>query len=337
VYALSPTDGPHAGALRARGVPVTIFARRSSADLARLCALARALAADRVDVVHGFLDAANAYAFLAGRMLRKPTVLSLRNELLMVVGMRAAALRAMLRRADAVVANSGAGKRFLVDTVGADGERVFHVPNIVEPCTAAPERRTGPPLVGCVGRLVDQKRFDAALRAFPRVRAAVPEARLEIVGDGPNRDALLAAARTLGVEDAVSFVGAVDDAASRMARMSCLVIPSAFEGLANTALEALSLGVPVVAAPVGDLATVVIEGRTGILVSDVSPQPLADAVVRAVTDAELQARARTEGPRLVEARFSVAAALGVLVPLYLLLGKRTGAAASEATTPVLGE
>lgn len=339
VYVLSSIVEPHARALRARGIPVAAIARRSSADFTRLFPLARAFAADRVDVVHGFLDAANVYAFLAGRRLGKPTVLSLRNERLILAGARGRVLRWMLRHADAVTVNSGAGRAFLIDQLRVEPGRVYHVPNIaVLPGTAAAHSPApSHPIVGCVGRLVDQKRFDAVLRAFPFVRAVVPDARLEIVGDGPNGAALRALSRSLGIEDAVVFAGAVDDATSRIARMSCLVIPSVFEGLPNTALEAMAFGVPVVASPVGDLETIVVDGVTGVVVRDTAAEPLAAGIVRAMTDVSLRESARDESPRLLRERYSAEAALAILVPLYERLSKRTGAAAFEATTPVLGE
>jgi glycosyltransferase involved in cell wall biosynthesis len=235
-----------------------------------------------------------------------------------------------------VTVNSAAGRVFLVDRLGVGADRVHAVSNIAPLPDAEPEPAS-PPVVGCVGRLVDQKRFDSVLRAFPLVRARTPGARLEIVGDGPNLESLRALSRKMGIEEAVVFVGAVDDAASRIARMSCLVLPSAFEGLPNAALEAMGFGVPVVASPVGDVGSIVIDGVTGVVVRDTAPEPLAAGIVRALSDEALRARAREESPRLLRDRFSTAAALAVLVPLYQRLSKRTGAAACEATTPVLGE
>jgi glycosyltransferase involved in cell wall biosynthesis len=337
VYVISSVDEPHGNALRACRIPITTIDRRSNVDGTRVVRLARALAADRVDVVHGFLDAANAYAFVAGRTLGKPTILSLRNEKLIMTGARAGALRWMLRHADAVTVNSDAGRAFLVDDLRVDAACVHRVPNIAPTLTPPSTDDPSPPRIGCVGRLVDQKRFDAVLRAFPLVRARLPGARLEIVGDGPNRDDLHALARELQIEDGVEFTGAVDDATARIARMSCLVLSSAFEGLPNAALEAMSLGVPVVACPVGDLASIVLDGSTGVIARDIAPEPLAGAIVRAVTDASLRARARVDGPAFLRERFSEQAALAVLIPLYQRLGKRTGAAAFEATTPVIGE
>jgi glycosyltransferase involved in cell wall biosynthesis len=336
VYVLSALDQPHGRALRAHQIPVTTIARRSHVDVARLVSLTRALSKDRVDVVHGFLDAANVYAFLAARRLHAPVVLSLRSQKLTMPGPRAHVLRWMMQRADAVTTNSEAGRRYLMENLRVPRERVHRVPNIVVVPESAGTPAT-PPVVGCVGRLVEIKRFDEVLRAFSLVRAAVPSGRLEIVGDGPQQGALRALAQRLGILASVDFVGAVDDATPRIARMSCVVVASAFEGLPNIVLEAMSLGVPVVVPPVGDLQAVVEDGVTGIVVDDPTPASLAPAIVRALSDASLRARAREQGPRVVRAQFSTSAALQVLVPLYERLSKRTGAAAWEATTPVLGE
>jgi glycosyltransferase involved in cell wall biosynthesis len=335
VYVLSSIDEPHGRTLRARGIPVTTLARRSGLDVARLRDLTRALKGDRVDVVHGFLDAADVYAFVAGRRLGRPTILSLRSQRLRLGGVRGRALRWMLRRAPAVTVNSEAGRALLVDRLRVPAERVHRIPNIV----VAPASTPTPDVsrVGCVGRLVALKRFDAVLRALPLVRAAVPAARLEIVGDGPELGALRVLARELRVDDAVDFAGALDDATPRIAHFSCLVVASEFEGLSNAALEAMSLGVPVVALPVGDMASIVVDGVTGVIVRDVSTASLSTGVVRALTDAALRARARDEAPRRVRERYSADAALAALLPLYERLGKQTGAAAFEATTPVLGE
>ncbi len=337
VYVLSGVDEPHGARLRARGIPVTTLARKNGVDLARLRALARALRADRVDVVHGFLDASDVYAFLAARRLRVPVVLSLRSQRVRLTGWRARALRAMLRRADAVVVNSEAARLYVVDGVRVRRDRVVRVPNIVAATASVAVRDESRPVVGCVGRLVGLKRFDAVVRAFPLVRARVPAARLEIVGDGPELESLRALARGLGVADAAVFAGAFADAAPRIAHYACLVVASEVEGLPNVALEAMAAGVPVVAPPVGDLVSLVDDGTTGVVVREASPDALAQAIVRALTDAALRTRARDEGPRRVRERYSVDAALAALLPVYDRLHKRTGAAAVEATTPVLGE
>jgi glycosyltransferase involved in cell wall biosynthesis len=321
VVSLSSSIDPYARRLASGGVSVTVLPRRSGLEPARLWALVRSLRASRPDVVHGVLGASNAYAFIAARVLRTPVVLSLRSDRLDVTGLRVRVLRGMLRRADAVTVNSRAGHRYLTANVGVPEARLVLVPNIV--AVDAPASHSPSPVVGCVGRLVALKRFDAVIDAMAMVRERVPSARLVLVGDGPCRARLQASARALG--DAVEFAGAVDDAAPRMAGFACLVVASVHEGIPNAALEALALGVPVAAVPAGDLPDVVVEGLTGVIARDGSPAALADAITRVLTDGSLRDSARREGPRMIRERFSLDRTRDLLADLYHRLGTKTGA------------
>lgn len=314
VVVLSSVVDPHAAALRANGVPVVVVPRRHGMDAARVAAVARAV--PDAGLLHGFLDASNAYAFLAARMIRRPVVMFLSSDRVTLHGTRAHAYKWMLRRADAVTVNSAAGDAFLTGALGLAPQRVVRVPNIVPEAPLPPLPTADARVIGCVGRLAAVKRFDAVIRALPAVRARVPGATLLIVGDGPERPALEALARDTGAGEAVTFAGALDRPLDAMAGMSCLVLASAFEGLPNAALEALSIGVPVVAAAAGDLGDVVEDGVTGVLAGGSSPDAIAGAVVRALESPGLRESARREGPRRMRERHSQDVVLRDLIGLY---------------------
>jgi glycosyltransferase involved in cell wall biosynthesis len=314
VIVLSGIVEPHATTLVARGIPVVAIPRRSHADPFRLASLVGALRG--ADVVHAFLDASNVYAFIAARMVGRPGVLWLSSDRIMLQGWRRRVLTWMLRRADAVTVNSVAGEAFLTRHVGVSPTRVHRVPNIVPAAPLPPEPPASAPVVGCVGRLAREKRVDAVVSAFLAVRDRVPGARLLIVGDGPGRAALEAQVQQLGLADAVTFAGASNRPLDAMAGMACLVLASVFEGLPNAALEAMSIGVPVVAPRVGDLGSIVRDGVTGIAVDDASPEALAQAIVRAITDPALRETSRREGPRLMRERYSEAGILPGLISMY---------------------
>jgi glycosyltransferase involved in cell wall biosynthesis len=319
VVSLSGTVEPYARRLRELGTAVVVIPRRGHLEAARVRALVAAVAAADATVVHGFLDASNAYAFLAARARRIPAALSLRSDRLRVTGPRAAVLRWMLRRSDAVTVNSEAGRDHLLHAVGVDAARVHLVGNIVETATA-PAGPTGA-VIGCVGRLVDVKRFETVIEALPAVRESIPEARLVIVGDGPCRARLEATAARLGVTPLVTFTGATEDAVTRIAGFGCLVVASEHEGLTNAALEALSLGVPVVAVPAGDLPRVVRDGATGLIAADGSPAAIAAAVTTVLRSPSLRETAAREGPALVRERFSAESARRTLLDLYARLAR----------------
>ena len=260
VISLSDDIHPFGDALRAKGIDVVALPRRSGLDARRLGGAIGAIRKHRADIVHGFLDAANAYAFFAGRMLRKPVVLSLRNELLRVTGARAAVLTRMLRSADQVLVNSKAGADHLRDDVGVDDNKVLHIPNWIDP------ERTGrvrdipgsPPTIGFVGRFARQKRLDILIDAFAGVVGRIPDARLILMGSGGEKEMMTNRIADLGIGGNVEIMDASPDIDSTLRRLHLFVMTSDFEGLPNSAMEALSMGIPIVSTPVGDVRELVV-------------------------------------------------------------------------------
>jgi glycosyltransferase involved in cell wall biosynthesis len=318
VACMSEVTTPFAAVLRGRGVPLTTFARRRGVDPSRLFALRRYLVGERPDVVHSFSDASNVYAFLATRGLGLRLVASMRSDRISLRGARARVLPSILRRSDFVVTNSSAGRDTLVTRIGLRAERVLLVRNCVEVEAPAPagDGPRGGRRVGFVGRLVPLKRPERLIDAFASISTDVPDAELVVVGEGSERDALAARVHRAGLDGRVTFTGTVEDARPLMRTFSCLVLPSSHEGLPNAILEALSVGIPVVASPVGDIPDLVVEGRTGLLLPDDSVGALAAAIARALGDAELSRRARAEGPRFAQDHFSVDRAADALGALY---------------------
>ena len=151
-----------------------------------------------------------------------------------------------------------------------------------------------------VGKLKPQKDFACLIRAFARVRATRP-VRLIVLGDGPQREALLVLARTLGVADAVALPGFVANPFAYLGRAAAFVLSSAWEGLANVVIEALACGCPVVSTdcPSGP-AEILAGGKYGRLVPVGDDAALANAIA-----ATLDAPPRQESLRDRARHFSV--------------------------------
>jgi len=150
-----------------------------------------------------------------------------------------------------------------------------------------------------VGRLTAQKALGVALAAV----AEVPAARLLIVGDGPEREPLEREAARLGLGERVRFLGAVsrDRTLALVAGATASVLSSAWENLPHAAVEALSVGVPVVSTAVGGVPEVVRDGENGLLVPPGDPAALAAAMRRLLDDPPLRARlAAAAGPSVTK-------------------------------------
>jgi glycosyltransferase involved in cell wall biosynthesis len=150
-----------------------------------------------------------------------------------------------------------------------------------------------------VGRLTEQKALPVLLEAI----AAVPEARLDILGDGPERPALDAAVAALGLGERVRFLGAVprNRVLEHLAGARAAVLSSAWENLPHAAVEALAVGTPVVATAVGGVPEVVRDGSNGLLVPPNDASALAAALRKILVDDALRERLASEAKRSVVA------------------------------------
>lgn len=170
-------------------------------------------------------------------------------------------------------------------------------------------------LVIAVGRLVPVKAVDRLVAAAPLILEAVPTARFLVVGDGPERPRLESVAAALGLGSAVSFTGAVSDAAELIGRSAVLVLTSTSEGLPLVVLEAMAAGVPVVAPVLGGTAEA-LAGGGGVLVADVEPATVAAAVMDLLSSPERRREMGRAGRRTVAESYDLALMLDRYDRLY---------------------
>ena len=173
---------------------------------------------------------------------------------------------------------------------------------------AAPRARheRGRPLLLSVGRFKAPKDFITLARALAILPASSFEAL--IVGDGPERPALEAELRRLGIDDRVRLAGEQSDVRALLADADAFVLSSRSEGLPVSILEAMAAELPVVASRVGGVPELVVDGENGFLVPPGDPRELAAALERLVDDPDLAAaprrrRAGARGDALQPQRF----------------------------------
>lgn len=142
-------------------------------------------------------------------------------------------------------------------------------------------------LIVSSGRLVPWKGFKPLIE----VVAKHPDWRLEIIGDGPDREELLTLVRNLGADGRITLRGRVSHEIAReiFASASAFVLNSTYEGLSHTLVEAMSVGTPVVATRVGGNPEVVDDGESGILIDSEHTKNLEQALVKILSNDTLAA------------------------------------------------
>lgn len=154
------------------------------------------------------------------------------------------------------------------------------------------------PVLGSVGRLDEQKGYELLVEALPDL----PGATAVVIGEGPLRAALEARAAELGVSDRLRLPGWSDEARGSLPTFDVFVLPSRYEGLPLSIVEAMLAGLPVVATAVGSVAEAVEDGVTGFVVPPGDRAALVAALRKLLDDPELRlalgeagrARARRE-------------------------------------------
>jgi glycosyltransferase involved in cell wall biosynthesis len=216
--------------------------------------------------------------------------------------------RNSFRQADLVVCQSRSMAEDF-DAAGLSGPRVVLSNPIdiaaIQAAAAQPRALAGSPRLLSVGRLFEQKGFDLLLQALPSVLAEHPGAHLTIVGEGPQRPELERLVSELDLGDHVTLAGFQNDPAAWMAGTDLMVSSSRYEGFANTTLEALALGRPVVGTSgPGANDEMLVDGFNGFTVPPLDPAALAAGISKGL--AALPGFDRAAMVADVEARFGVA-------------------------------
>lgn len=329
--------GAYAGGLDGTGVQFHPADMTGKTDLSGARTIARTLRQVDADVVH----CQDRRAGLVGRLLAlltgTPTVYTLHGVpdslAALVVGNsgfapdsrrdRVANLlgeRLLARTPHShVVTPCEAVARYARDHVRIPADRVSAVHNGVGPDWLHRGRAEGvePPGTQVVtavwlGVMQPVKRVPELVRAV----ADVADLRLLLVGDGPERAAVASAVREAGVGDRVELAGFVDEPAQLLARADLFVLPSAAEACPMAVLQAMALGLPVVASRAGGIPEVVRDGIDGLLITTADDAALREALRVLTKDEELRRRLGTSAQERIRDRFTVAHSARALLAIY---------------------
>jgi glycosyltransferase involved in cell wall biosynthesis len=197
---------------------------------------------------------------------------------------------------------------------------IWKMPSTVEATQPGTPMAVNPRFI-FIGRLVDWKRLDLAIRALAHIQIQVPGSRLEVIGDGPMRPVWAGLAEFLGVSDRVEFLGWLPqpECAQRLRDSAALLLPSIYECGGAVVLEAMATGTPVVATNWGGPADY-LDSECGILVNPSSQETITsgftNAMLTLANDAALRARLGAAGRKHVEERYDWNQKIGRILEIY---------------------
>ncbi|RLK58198.1 glycosyltransferase family 4 protein [Actinokineospora cianjurensis] len=172
------------------------------------------------------------------------------------------------------------------------------------------------PVVGYVGRIAREKGWPIILDIAQRLRDS--GVHWVICGDGNERDLFEAEVAARGLDDVVTVTGYVpnEDIATVMGTMDLLLMSSLHEEFGSVMLEAMAVGLPIVAVGVGGVATVLEEGALGWLVPERTPQAFAEGIEQALADPEWRADTAERAAKTVRARYDLAQVAIAIAAVY---------------------
>jgi glycosyltransferase involved in cell wall biosynthesis len=312
-----------------REVPTLVRPR----DLVHLPSFVRALRGEDAMVFHAHLPAPlrGRYALMAAAAARVPAIVATAH---LVSDVAPPSRGGFPQRLAAVctdryiAVSEGVAKR-MRDRLGVSEGKVLVVYNGIDaegdPAPSGDGLRTriagrsDRPIVLTVARLDTQKGHPYLLAAA----AEIPHAVFALVGEGGEQAALESQARALGIAERVRFLGHRDDVPELLAACDVFVLPSLYEGLPLSVLEAMAAAKPVVATAIEGTGEAVVDGVTGLLVPPADPARLAGAIRALLADGTLASRMGEEGRARVRREFSLRKMIDGVTGVYDVLLERT--------------
>jgi glycosyltransferase involved in cell wall biosynthesis len=263
-------------------------------SLGNIWKLSKILKANKVDIVHCHRHRATAIGTLAAMVAKVPVVISHVHGVRRTRNLRRKLFNYFLFRHASKILTVGEAVRKDVlkcnfslpeSKVVSEGNSVDYESFVKttiskEQAKAALSLPTDAFVYGTVGRLVPTKGQTYLIKAFARVKVAVPTAHLIFVGEGRLLNELRDEAAKAGLSNSVHFLGRRDDMPNVFRAMDVFVLSSVAEGMSRALLEAMAAGVPSIASNAGAISEIIDDGRSGVLVPRKDEISLAGAMIK---------------------------------------------------------
>jgi glycosyltransferase involved in cell wall biosynthesis len=304
--------------LREAGIKVHSLSPKKHLPL-YLATIPALLLANRPDILHCHLIPSNIIAKPLGALLGVPLILNhdhtndpqrINNKFLLALD------KTTNQFAHHIIAVAGACRDFLIQHESIPPEKITLVPNAIDLRRFSPgtvrraESRAklglppDSPVIAGVGRLNPQKNFSGFLDIAVALSRRFPELNFLLAGEGPEEAILRKKASTLRISDRVVFAGYVSDTRQVYAAADMLLMPSRFEGLPMTLLEAMAMELPVVASKLDGIAEVIDDGLEGFLVESHDTNGFINRCATLLENPGKSSEFATNARAKIEARFS---------------------------------
>lgn len=260
----------------------------------------------KFDVVHTHNTYPHIYASIAARWAGVPVVVNTRHGQRVGHGWKSRTqFRWVSSLVDRIVAVSDDAANLCIEADGIAPKKVRRIWNGIDLSDFAFTGPSARPAAISVARLSPEKDFPTLLRAVPEVIARVPDFQLKIVGDGPERERLEALKNELGLGQHVELLGERTDIPQLLGEAGFFVSTSLTEGISLTLLEAMAIGLPVVATSVGGNPEIILHGTTGSLVPPKDSIAVAEAIASLCNNQSAWLRMGRAGRERVVENFDV--------------------------------
>jgi len=312
--------GPPAEEIIELGCDATLFSLSKFNKLQRVTRLAEFLRSRNIDVLHTHNAFPLFYGSLAARLAGISTVVHTRH------GRRfgrtfSERLQFQIagRLVDRIVGVSADTAELCREIGKFPEEKVSTILNGVDTDRFAYRPAISKPVAITVGRQTPEKDLPTLLQAVRLVVNERPEFQLHLIGDGPEQPRLIRLVEDLDLAKSVVFHGEQQDIPSFLSESGFYVSSSVTEGISLTILEAMSVGLPVVATDVGGTPEIVVPGETGLLVPSENPEALAAGILNIWSDRVNWIKIGENARRRVEQVFSINSMIKQYEQLYLEL------------------
>jgi glycosyltransferase involved in cell wall biosynthesis len=321
-----PLIAPRVKALRDADVRIVGITRTSRIGVWAWSPLVKLLRDERVDILHSHQFGSNLWASILGRIAATPVVIAHEHNW----SFEGEPLRQLLdrhviaTRAAAFLAVSRQTRQAMIDLEGIDPDRVRFIPLGIATPPARPGGDVraelgiseGAPVIGTACTLRPEKALDVLIRAAAALREDLPDLRVLIAGDGPDRARVEALIAEFGLGEVVTLLGGRGDIPDFLRALDVAVCSSDWEGSPLSVMEYMEAELPVVATRVGGIPDMIESGVEGVLVDPGDPAAIAGAVASLLGDPGRAAEMGRNGRRRRREEFDLDVTARLIGELY---------------------